>query len=69
MDQPANELIVEFLLPPEAAGQATLKPLKLSCDCGSRQFALANELLPDIARGIPASRMYECLDCGRYRLG
>jgi hypothetical protein len=68
MDNSANDLIVEFLLPSVAAGQAT-GHLKLSCDCGSRQFALANEMLPDIARGIPASRMYECLDCGRYRLG
>ncbi len=44
------------------------------CVCGSERFVLVNELKvnerdePD-AGGIRVSRMYECAQCGEYRLG
>lgn len=44
------------------------------CECGSERFVLVNELSvnerdePD-AGGIRVSRMYECAQCGEYRLG
>jgi hypothetical protein len=39
------------------------------CSCGSDQFVLANEMTADAIKGVRASRMYECMGCGMYRLG
>lgn len=40
-----------------------------NCDCGSVSFVLINELAEPEAAGVRASRMYECIACGEYRLG
>jgi hypothetical protein len=75
MSNPANGLIIDFMLP-EAAAQAmsagrNLRRLRhpMTCPCGSHQFVLANVLKADALKGIPASSMYECISCGEYRLG
>jgi hypothetical protein len=39
------------------------------CLCGSGHFVLANEMVADPGKGLPASRMFECTGCGEYRLG
>jgi len=39
------------------------------CGCGGFTYTLANEMKSDKRNGLPASRMYECTNCGKYRLG
>lgn len=72
-----NERItVDFVFPPE--GEAIPDPVKLAAasphlgkcsGCGGKKYFLANEMSGDEIKGVPASRMYECADCGTYRLG
>jgi len=73
MDDNKN-LFVDFVMSPESEAQvepaiaAGLTHLG-KCSCGGDKFVLASELDSDTIKGIPASRMYECMDCGTYRLG
>lgn len=66
---------VEFIFPAEpeaavvAASVAAGVPRLSKCSCGCQQFVLANQMFADPVRGVPASRMYECMGCGEYRLG
>jgi len=53
-----------------AVVDASLAKVKLGkCSCGADDYLLASEMVSDSAKGIPASRMYECVACGTYRLG
>jgi len=71
-----KRVVVDFVFPaesesiPDAVKRAAGAPLLGKCSaCGGKQYVLANELHGEPAQGIPASRMYECMDCGTYRLG
>jgi hypothetical protein len=65
-----TNLTVDFILPQtdEDAPPPGARDSK-TCSCGSRQFALVSEMKAEAIKGVPASRMYECLGCGEYRLG
>ena len=66
---------VEFVLPvePEIAMEYAAPtagvPTLGKCSCGGDHYVLANEMRADVIEGIPASRMFECMKCGTYRLG
>lgn len=73
-----EKLIVDFVIPEVGGGPAGHEPAAASrapaphspgpCSCGANDFMLASEMKSD-TRGIPASRMFECVACGAYRLG
>lgn len=75
-----SSLVVDFLMD-ETVPDATEAPEAVraqpalvvsgmpKCFCGSENYVLANEMIADTIKGIPASRMYECIGCGKYRLG
>jgi hypothetical protein len=73
----SNEPIaVDFIFPPESGAIPETKVhaesthhLSKCTGCGGGNYVLANEMGADVIKGIPASRMYECADCGTYRLG
>lgn len=76
MDDDNEKVVVDFLLPteseaiPDVVKVAVAMPRLGKCSsCSCKKYFLANELYGDAAKGIPASRMYECADCGTYRLG
>jgi DNA-directed RNA polymerase subunit M/transcription elongation factor TFIIS len=64
---------VDFVFSEEFDAQAQHGPeagIELNtCICGTNQYVIANEMLQDRLEGLPASRMYECMGCGRYSLG
>jgi hypothetical protein len=67
---------VDFVFPEKSEGPDEAKkfavishPLGRCPGCGGERYTLASEMGGDRTRGIPASRMFECLDCGTYRLG
>jgi DNA-directed RNA polymerase subunit M/transcription elongation factor TFIIS len=71
-----QSLAVEFILPaepesavPEEKSSAGMPRLARCLACGGEKYILASELRRDRSKGIPASRMFECIDCGNYRLG
>jgi hypothetical protein len=72
----SEQLVVDFIFSTEAEQAVVeMKPrhgvsrLVKCADCGGENYILASELNGDEAKGIPASRMYECIACGEYRLG
>ena len=68
MDEP-ERVIVDFILP-DPDGKPIRTGLPEQCECGSGQFELVSRMEPDPQNGLhAASRMYECLGCGEYRLG
>jgi hypothetical protein len=64
-----THVIVDFILPEPVEETTSVEMLKQNCGCGSNRYTLVSELEADCIKGIPASRMYECLSCGAYRLG
>ena len=75
MDE-TDRVIVDFVFPQEAEAEKPKakhkeNPPKLGkcTNCGGEKYALASQMGGDPARGIPASRMFECIECGTYRLG
>lgn len=72
MDDNKN-VVVDFVFPseyepsPERKPAAGVPKLGKCTGCGGQKYHLASELRRE--GGIPASRMFECADCGTYRLG
>jgi hypothetical protein len=64
-----TSLTVDFILREADLEKAPGKDRNRPCPCGSERAALVSEMKADSIKGMPASRMYECLDCGEYRLG
>jgi hypothetical protein len=66
-------MVLDFVFPvehEEPKDNAPAAGVRLSkCSCGANHYALASEMPADSANGLPASRMYECMACGTYRLG
>jgi hypothetical protein len=66
-------LAVDFVFPAGNEGTAQNRSPRRNglgrCHCGSDRYTLANEMKADKQSGMPASRMYECTNCGKYRLG
>ena len=70
-----TRLLVEFIFPateheasvPAPVPAAVLKQLCQSC--GADAFTLVNEIKANTVKGMPASRMFECIACGKYQLG
>lgn len=58
---------IEFL---ETAEEASVPDIKFEkCACGGEAFVLVNRMEPDAEAGISfASKMYECTECGAFRL-
>lgn len=72
----SEKMVVDFVLPAEfetvgetsTQGARASRPGKCTA-CGGNSHTLVSKMGGDAAKGIPASHMYECADCGTYRLG
>ncbi len=72
-----NERItIDFVFPAESEGlieprkpTAAERNLGRCTGCGGEKYILANEMSGNKLKGVRPSRMYECADCGTYRLG
>lgn len=66
-----KRLAIDFIFPPEyreeTRAQAAPRLRLGACVCGADTYVLANEMRS--GNGMPSSRMYECTNCGNYRLG
>jgi hypothetical protein len=73
-DEPVT---VDFVFPPESGAitepasvfEERAPRLSKCTGCGGQKYILASKMGADAVKGVPASRMYECADCGTYRLG
>ncbi len=73
-----NKLTVDFVIQetaekPAPSQEILLEPAAIvvrggKCSCGGERFVLASEMQAGELNRLPASRMYECLACGEYRL-
>lgn len=71
-----DPVTVDFVFPMESEGLieprkpvAGVSHLGRCTGCGGEKYILANEMSGNKVKGVRPSRMYECADCGTYRLG